>query len=111
MSHALSILSKKITIVHLPNHVRPKVASVQERPSTFGHFTIGELQHILTTIQLHRFKDRHYFEFHGVRYIVTVYDPEPSQDESHSLRENPDETGIFSEEVPFETRREPRNLL
>lgn len=55
-----------------------KRTTVKFRPATLGHFTIGQLFHILNMIQIRPYQENHSFIFGKDRFQIRVYkDEEP----------------------------------
>lgn len=69
----LDILDLHISITFLISHVGIAKRAIRHRPATLGMFTIGELQQILTKVQLEPFRESFLFKFSHGRYLVKTY--------------------------------------
>lgn len=75
----LEILNCRISIVMIPTGRQTRYSKLCQRPAPVGLFTIGELQSILTTVQVQPFRDKFFFVFPHGKYLVTTYDANPHQ--------------------------------
>ncbi len=91
---SLEILQWKISITKLGKLKREEYwdkydwrqKNVKYRPATLGHFTIGELFHMLNVIQLQPYRRTFSFIFRDNRFQVTVYkDEEPEDDDENKI--------------------------